>query len=282
MATPGNSPAPVPRYRLPALSAFGLLGLTLAVALVVGPGAYAGSGLYLGVGGGLSLMEDGGVSASYPDGAYPPLDATTSIDTGHALRGVAGYAFASGLRAEVDISYQENDVTRMNVKSPGSLGLVAYGTVRPGLSTAELEAEYAALPAQQKSRFEEAARGSSSIKGDITMLAVWANAFYDLDLQSAWQPYIGGGLGFARVSIDAKSEATNSSLSDDEDTVFAYQIGAGLGYAFSRSQERSLSATLDWRYFSCDDATFKGDVTGVKFDSEIDGHYVGAGIRYRF
>ena len=270
MVSHGNSPTAVIRYRL-----------VIMAMLIFGSVAHAGSGPYLGIGGGFSLMDDANVSAPYADGTYPPLDATTSIDTGYAVRGTAGYAFASGLRAEVDISYQENDTTRMNVKSPGALGLVAYGSSR-GLPPSELEQEYAALSPQQQSTYEEAAKGTSRIRGDITMLTVWANAFYDFDLQSAWKPYIGGGLGFARVAIDAKSRATGNSLADDDDTVFAYQFGAGLGYALSRSQERALTATLDWRYFGGDDPALKGDVTGTKFHTEIDGHYAGAGIRYSF
>lgn len=274
-----NPPAAAIRYRL--VRTAWRQSLTLIMALTFGSVAHAGGGPYLGIGGGFSLMEDADVSTSYSDGTYPPLDATTSIDTGHAVRGTAGYAFGSGLRAEIDISYQENDATRMNVKSPGALGLVAYGRVR-GLPTTALEHDYAALSAQQRGTYEEAATGTSRIKGDITMLAVWANAFYDFDLQSAWKPYVGGGLGFARVSIDAKSEATGSSLADDDDTVFAYQIGAGLGYALSQSPERTLTATLDWRYYGSDDPALKGDVTGAKFHTEIDGHYAGAGIRYGF
>ena len=281
MENTSDSSTTVIHFQLPAWSTYGLLGLAMVLVLIFSPAAHATSGPYISIGGGFSLLEDAGVSAPYRDGTYPPLDAKTSIDTGHAVRGTAGYAFASGLRAEVDISYQENDITRMNVKSPGALGLVAYGRVR-GLPPSELEEDYAVLSAQQKSTYEEAAKGTSRIQGDITMFTVWANAFYDFDLQSAWKPYVGGGLGFARVSIDAKSKATGSSLADDEDTVFAYQIGAGLGYALSRLQERALTATLDWRYFGCDDPALKGDVTGTKFHMGIDGHYVGAGIRYGF
>ncbi len=257
------------------------LGLTLVMALIFGQSAYAGSGPYLGIGGGFSLMDDSHVSASYSDGTHPPLDSTTSIDTGYAVRGTAGYAFASGLRTEVDVSYQKNDATRMNVKSPGALGLVVYGRDR-GLPPSALGEEYAALSAQQRGVYEEAAKGTSRIKGDITMFAVYANAFYDFDLQSVWKPYVGGGLGFARVTIDAESRATGGSLADDDDTVFAYQIGAGLGYALSRSPQRALTATLDWRYFGGDDPALKGDVTGAKFHAEIEGHYAGAGIRYGF
>jgi len=275
----GDSSTAVIQFRLLG-STWGLLGFAMMLALIFGHGAHAGSGPYLGIGGGFSLMEDVDVSASYRDGSYPPLNATTRMDTGYAVRGTAGYAFASGLRAEVDISYQKNYTTRLNVVSPGALGLVAYSRVR-GLPPAELGEEYTALPAQQQSAYEETVKGTSRIRGDIMMLTVWANAFYDFDLQSAWKPYVGGGLGFTRVSIDSKS-TTGSSLADDEDTVFAYQIGAGLGYELSRSQERTLTATLDWRYFGCDDPAVKGNVTGTKFHSEIDGHYAGAGIRYSF
>lgn len=128
------------------------------------PAAHAASGSYIGIGGGFSLMEDADVSAPYRDGTYPALDTATSIDTGYAARGTAGYAFARGLRAEVDISYQENDTTRMNVKSPGALVLVACGRVR-GLPPAELEEKYAALPAQQQSTYEESCQGDQPHQG---------------------------------------------------------------------------------------------------------------------
>lgn len=84
MVSHGNSPTAVIRYRL-----------VIMAVLIFGSVAHAGSGPYLGIGGGFSFMEDANVSAPYPDGTYPPLDATTSLDTGHAVRGTAGYAFAA-------------------------------------------------------------------------------------------------------------------------------------------------------------------------------------------
>ena len=113
------------------------------------------------------------------------------------------------------------------------------------------------------------------------MLAFMANVDYDFDTGSRWVPYVGGGLGVATISIDTEN-AQGISLSDDSDTVFAYQVGAGIGYEFPLEEGRSVTVSLDWRYFGTQDPTFKGDVSGGDFDVGISGHDIGIGLIYGF
>ena len=87
--------------------------------------------------------------------------------------------------------------------------------------------------------------------------------------------------GSLPISLDAES-ADGESFVDDRDTVFAYQVGAGIGYEFPLSEGRSLTVSLDWRYFDTQTPTFTGKLTGNEFETEISGHDIGIGLMYGF
>ena len=137
------------------------------------------------------------------------------------------------------------------------------------------------ISAPQGQAAAAAVTGTSTVKGDFSMVAFMANVDYDFDTGSRWVPYVGGGLGVATISIDTEN-AQGISLSDDSDTVFAYQVGAGIGYEFPLEEGRSVTVSLDWRYFGTQDPTFKGDVSGGDFDVGISGHDIGIGLIYGF
>ena len=75
------------------------------------------------------------------------------------------------------------------------------------------------------------------------------------------------GIGLANINADL-----DSIDESDDDTVFAYQAGLGVGYALNDS------ATLDLKYiyFATEDADFDG------IDAEISSHNVVLGIRFAF
>lgn len=247
-----------------------------------GTSAYAGDGPYVGVGGSLSLLNSSDVtSGANNEKGYSSLDANGITNNGFAVRGMAGYAFPSGFRVEAEIDYRRHGLDQIDVKSPGGLvelplaGAIAQGSLPAGT-------KYAQLPDSTKENFEDRAKGKHDIDGNFSMLAFMANVDYDFDTGSAWKPYIGGGLGVASISIDADSVATGRSLSDDSDTVFAYQVGTGIGYEFPLEEGRSITVSLDWRYFGTSSPTFKGDVSEGDFDVTINGHDIGIGIIYGF
>lgn len=112
--------------------------------------------------------------------------------------------------------------------------------------------------------------------GNANAFSVMGNAFYDFDLGGGWKPYVGGGIGLARVEA-SKVTIAGFALVDDDDTVFAYQVGGGMGYTLTPQ----ATVFLDYRYFATEDPTFR-DVGGATLKTELHTHNVSLGMRYRF
>ena len=96
-------------------------------------------------------------------------------------------------------------------------------------------------------------------------------------------PYIGGGVGFATLYLsDTYGTNTKTGLrtrlyDSDDDTVFAYQVGAGLEIAFTPM----LSLDMGYRYFGTAKAKFdnhSSTTTELKFES----HNASVGLRIKF
>lgn len=102
------------------------------------------------------------------------------------------------------------------------------------------------------------------------------NGYYDFDIESAFTPYVGGGIGIANVSINDLA-VLGIPLADDDDTVFAYQFGAGVGYEISPT----LTLTADYRYFATADGEFT-DAGGFLFDAEYSNSTFLVGARATF
>ena len=269
----------------------GMKGVLAAIAVMLvsfGASAHAGDGPYVGIGAGLSILNDSGVTAPANE-PYPPLNVNATTKNRFAVRGMAGYAFPSGFRVEAEIDYRRHGTDQMDVKSPG--GLVALAA--PGVA-AQVNAQagrpiypdpantsYGDLSDAHKQLAAGSVTGTQPIDGAFSMIAFMANVDYDFDTGSRWVPYVGGGLGVATISLDTES-SSGTSLVDDSDTVFAYQVGAGIGYEFPLEEGRSITVSLDYRYFGTQTPTFTGDVTGAEFDAAINGHDVGIGIIYGF
>ena len=257
----------------------GVLAVLAVLLVSSGASTYAGDGPYVGVGGSLSILNDASVTA--PAGDYPVLDADATTKNGFAVRGMAGYAFPSGLRVEAEIDYRRHKTDKMDVTSPGGLVKRTAPVVASRLGL-DPRTSYADLPPQgQAAAAAAVTEATHPVKGNFSMLAFMGNVDYDFDTGSRWVPYVGGGLGVAIISIDTE-DAQGRSLSDDSDTVFAYQVGAGIGYEFPLPEGRSVTVSLDWRFFGTQAPTFKGDVSGGDFDVGISGHDIGIGLIYGF
>ena len=121
-------------------------------------------------------------------------------------------------------------------------------------------------------------------RGDVSALGLMANGWYDIATGTRWVPYVGGGLGAARVEFGSglkgttTNPANNSVLSFDgsinraDAWVFAYQVGAGIGY---RIDDRAV-VQFGYRFFG----TSEGDIDGSKIAIRI--HKISVGVRYSF
>lgn len=234
--------------------------VAIACLFLAATSATAEDEFYIGLGAGLFSTEVSGARGR-PSESYPsPLDSTITHDRGNAFSGVVGYRLAQGLRLEGELSYRESDFDQFTVREPGSLAAL----LPPGL--------------RQDPTALDGLKGTYPMDGELSAISLMVNLHYDFDLGHGWKPYVGGGIGLSRISMKAASVGRQTT--DDDDTVFGYQVGAGLGYEFGGSDDRPVIVTLDFRHFATADPTFRGSVTGTPFDREFRGNYVGVGLRF--
>lgn len=170
------------------------------------------------------------------------LSIESEFDTGFDVTGAVGYRFMDDFRVEGEIGYRRNNADSLTIALPAGLGISSI---------------------------------SSSADGDVSALSFMANGYYDVNTGTPWMPYVGAGLGVATINADVKTQGVQ--IVDDDDTVFAYQIGAGIGYAFTES----ITATAGYRFFGTSDPEFKA-TDGTSFDSEYSTHAVEIGFRVQF
>ena len=190
----------------------------LAVLLVsFGTSAVAGDGPYVGIGGSLSILNDSTVSAPMREPYSTPMNLNATTKNGFAVRGMAGYAFTSGLRVEAEIDYRRHGSDKMEVRTPGTLVEAAAPIVAEQIND-DFEAQGAPAPyprgekttyadlqdAHKQLAFAGASR-PQAVDGAFSMLAFMTNVDYDFDTGSRWVPYVGGGLGLAIISLDTES-----------------------------------------------------------------------------
>ncbi|MCG8640760.1 MAG: porin family protein [Desulfobacterales bacterium] len=153
-------------------------------------------------------------------------------DTGFSVGAAVGYGFSNNFRLEGEISYQSNDVDKISF-----LGL------------------------------------STSTTGDSTALTFLLNGYYDFKNNSPLTPFITGGLGYSKVELnDFNLPGSGLPNINEDDNVFAYQVGVGLAY------EMTEKATFDigYRYFATEDPEL--DTSEVEFQN----HILYLGLRYSF
>lgn len=115
--------------------------------------------------------------------------------------------------------------------------------------------------------------GSRSLdNGDETSTSFLLNGYYDLLTISGFTPYVSAGVGFARLEINDFNNVFGSPVGNDNDSVFAYQVGFGVGYELSKE----VTIDLKYRYFATEDPSFGG----VK--SDYNNQQILVGVRYNF
>lgn len=144
-----------------------------------------------------------------------------------------------------------------------------YGGVTGGIDFGmlRLEGEISYRGNEVDSLTEEDGTTHSDFDGYVGLTAFMLNAFIDIETGSMVTPYVGGGVGLANLSIEDLP-----FYEDDDDTVLAYQLGAGLGFNITRS----FTVDLGYRYFDTERADF------YKASMDYRSHAVAVGFRYTF
>ncbi|MBL8530443.1 MAG: porin family protein [Hyphomonadaceae bacterium] len=187
---------------------------------------------------------------------------TTEFDTGYTVSAAIGRRFSNGLRGEIELAYQNNDVdTHNNVQAAGipldtqDVGVLISGAPRQGATVGAVVAD-----------------GRGSI--DTTFLM--ANLYYDFPQYGAFTPYVGGGLGVGFVNVEYAPSGVG--IVDDDDTVFAYQAVAGASYALNDN----MALFAQYRYRATEDVGTEVDLFPASLDVENRASVIEAGLRFNF
>ena len=270
----------------------GIFAAVSAACLLLGGAAAAqeaGTDWYVGANVPLMFIDDTDTvtATTFEVQGAVTLDSTvkTEHDTGFKIGGVFGRHFDSGLRVEGELFFARAKVSKLL-----HTGISLSGLPQP------LDLE---VPADLEVPVP--------VSGSVDQLGAMANVWYDIDIGDAWTPYVGGGLGFIRVDqsdlsfdTDALKDALTPlaqgnqalgaalrGLEDVEvptasatDTAFAWQLGAGVGYALSDT----ATLQLGYRLQAVDGLEFSGRNAMVSTMAETDlrVHFIEIGIRHRF
>jgi len=123
----------------------------------------------------------------------------------------------------------------------------------------------------------------ANVNGRVEASAVMFNAFFDLHNPSYITPYIGGGIGFASLHLsetfgtDTTTGIRTRLYASDDDSVVAYQVGAGLEIALTEMS----SLDIGYRYFGTAKARFNRN-TFTETELRLESHNASVGLRVKF
>jgi opacity protein-like surface antigen len=187
----------------------------------------------------ISLFAGATFDAQDPEGSYEgSYTYTFDTDTGFLVGGAIGAHITPNFRGEVELSFKSHDIDGVD-DSDG-----------------------------------DAITGAS---GDVDIFFVLANFWYDFDM-GAFTPYIGGGVGVAKVNADLT--LYDSYDWDVDNWTLAGQVGAGLQWKFADNWGLDLGyrlkATSPVDFEQGDGASY--NITGVSFVE----HVVQLGLTFGF
>lgn len=186
-----------------------ILGTALLAGALLASPAMAQSeeqGFYLGVGGGLTIVQESDINTSV---SGIPVSGTLDFDPGFSVGATAGYKWPQSFRTELEYRYS-----------------------RVGLDSASLSAGGSTV--------------FGSVDGHATAHAFLANAWYDWDLKNGWMPYIGGGIGGFVLDIENTDSDTifGGQAGGGIQYAITPKIIFDLGYRFVITQDPSFSSDV--------------------------------------
>ncbi len=248
---------------------------------------------YIGANMPLMFIDDSDSNAntsfSSPQG---PIELQSTVrsehDTGFKLGAVVGHHLESNLRVEGEIFFARAEVSRL---THTSISLPDVPLPPDLLGDVDIP-----------------------VSGTGDQFGAMVNLWYDFDTGDNWTPYVGGGLGLIRIDqsdLSYDPNAVKNAISQraamaaaqnprllaalaglrplqaadvprlsTADTAFAYQIGAGIGYALSDT----ATLNIGYRLQALDGLSFSADNGMVSTTTETDLriHFLEIGIRQLF
>lgn len=110
--------------------------------------------------------------------------------------------------------------------------------------------------------------GAVDLSEAVDSLAFLVNGYWDFTNDTPWTSFVGFGIGALLINVDDDT----AYLGDDYDTVFAYQVSAGIGYVINED----ITVECKYRYLNTSEPEF-GNIEG-----EYESRTFTAGVRYNF
>ena len=221
--------------------------LTAAATLAIAPAAHAGDGLYGAIGAGLSYFgyENDVSNDGVSNPAAPIFDSDSDYDNGIGIYVALGKKHSSGWRTELEYSYRSADIDQIDPQ-PGFGGFTA-----------------------------------GTITGDTKIHALMANALYDFGSGGGLTPYLGAGIGVARVNHTITGANGPLTIAyGARDYAFAYQGIAGVAVGLAEQ----LTLDLSYRYFGMRGNIYQSTLNGAagELKANANSHNLFAGLRWDF
>jgi opacity protein-like surface antigen len=252
--------------------------LLIAAGLTVSTSAALGQDFY--VSGTLGLLQQGDSSNSGTftsnfttgtvTGVNPPLNIpngspvgwNTQFDRGINYGVAVGTSYA-GFRFELEYRESDADVdTHRGVSAAGiNLSGIDAGVLIGG-NVGDLGVSVAGLV--------------DAGQGQLETSSVMINAFYDFDLDNAFTPYIGIGIGNA--NSDVVYAPSNTPVLNGRENGFAWQVIGGVSYELTDT----LDLFANYRYFSAEDFSVRSSLLPATFKLENNAQSLDVGIRFSF
>ena len=157
------------------------------------------------------------------------------------------------------------------------MSAVAGWDIRPdsplGEGRVELEYSHRSNSLDQVALVEGDFKGSGNLTADSLLL----NCFGVFHSTMPWSPYVGLGIGGARIKASSL-KVTGQTLSSDSDLVLAYQLGVGVDYSLTDY----LNLDLGYRFSGTTRPKFTEAGSGNEFGLDYYSHNLVFGVRLGF
>jgi len=190
-------------------------------------------------------------------------------DTGFGAYGPTGFYISGNIGTGVPTDSDWSDVYNETIhgSADSDAGLAFTGAAGYNFGMFRLEGELA----YQQNDFNTGNISFNnnnryhSVDGDTSVWSGLVNGYFDFHNSSRFTPFVGGGIGLASIDIDTLGL-------DDDDSVFAWQVGCGVAFAINDQ----LNLDLTYRYFATEDPEY----AGLNYEFSSNNFY--AGLRYQF
>ncbi len=206
---------------------------------------------YIGVEGGVSIVEDATLGITNANGSAAGVG-NVNHDKGYDFDGIIGYDFG-GFRLEAEVGYKSADV-----------GSYSSTTTTPFRNTTT-----GAIISAPAGSFNGAG-------GKTSALSFMLNGMLDFGDDDGVNGFVGGGVGVARVKADYALNSV-SSFVDDSDTGLAWQAIAGIRAPLSGNWDVGLK----YRFFNAPNVDLV-DLAGRGVSTRYRSHSILGSLIYNF